>query len=95
MTSACTSSRVPVGQLLADETALGADRHDECVLDVLGLHQAQNLRPEILAPVGPADAAASNIAHAQMHGFDPWAVDEDLELRPGQRQVGNPATDRA
>ena len=38
-------------------------------------------------PLGPADAAARDVAHAQMHALDPRAVDEDLELRPRQRQV--------
>ncbi len=74
-------------QALRDEAAFGAHRHDECVFDILGLHETQDLGAEILAPVGPADAAARHVAHAQMHAFDPWTVDEDLEFRARQRQI--------
>ncbi len=38
-------------QLLGIEAALGADRHDDRVLDLLGLHQTQNLGAEVVATV--------------------------------------------
>src|SRR4051794_33867321 len=74
---------------LADETTLGADGNDDRVFYVLCLHQAQNLRPEVFAPVGPAYATARNITHAQVHGLHAGAVYKHLELRTGQRQVGD------
>ena len=71
------------------EAALGAHRHDYSVLHVLGLHQAQHFGAKILAPVRPANTAARDVAHAQVHAFDARAVDEDLEHRARQRQIGN------
>ena len=74
-------------RLLDVEAALGADRHDDGVLHHLGLHQAQDLGAEILAPVGPADAAARHPAAAQMDALHARAVDEDFDQRPGRRQL--------
>ncbi len=82
--------RVPVarvGQLLAEEPALRADRHDHGVLDHLRLHQAQDLGAEVVAAVGPAQAPAGDGAEPQVHALDPRGVDEDLVLRPWLRQV--------
>ena len=72
---------------LDHEAALGADRHDDGVLDHLRLHQPEDLRAEILAAVGPADAAARHLAAAQMDALHPRAVDEHLDHRAWQRQV--------
>ena len=92
------------GQPLRVEAALGAHRHDHRVLDVLRLHEAEHLGAVVFATIGPADAAARHVSHAQVHAFDARAVDEDLELRQRQRQVRNrvrvelerqPALDRA
>src|SRR6185436_11257325 len=69
------------------EAALGADRHDDRVLYHLRLHQAEDLGAEILAPVGPADAAARDAAAAQMHALHARAVDPDLDQRTGRRQL--------
>ena len=78
----------PAGrQKFRHEAALGADRHDHRVLDVLRLDQAENFGAEILRPVGPANAAARHLAEAQMHGFDPRRIDEYLVERPRQRHV--------
>ena len=77
----------PAGGRLSDEAALGADRHDDGVLHHLRLHQAQHLGAEVLAPVGPAHAAARDLAAAQVHALDSGRVDEDLEERPRQRQA--------
>ena len=74
-------------QRLADEPALRAVRHDHGVLDLLRLHQAEHLGAEVLAPIGPANAAARDLRRAQVHGFHALRVDEDLELRPRFRQV--------
>ena len=78
-----------VGQLLRVEAALGPRRHDDGVLDHLGLDEAEDLGAEVLAPVGPAQAAAGHRAEAEVHALDPRAVDPDLELRPGCREVGH------
>ena len=80
-------ARTAGGQTLGIEAALGAHRHDDGVLDVLRLHEAQHLGAEIFAAIRPADAATRHVAHAQVHAFDARAVDEDLELRSRQRQV--------
>jgi hypothetical protein len=72
-----------------DEAALGADRHDHRVLHHLRLDQAEHLGAEVLAPVRPAQAAARDRAEAQVHALDARRVDEDLELRPRLRQVGD------
>ena len=69
------------------EAALGADRHDHGVLDLLRLDQAEDFGAEILRPVGPADAAARDLAEAQVHAFDARRIDEDLVERPRQRQA--------
>ncbi len=58
-------------RLLDDEAALGADRHDDSVLDHLRLDQAEHLGAEILAPVRPAQPAARDLAAAQVHALDP------------------------
>ena len=73
-------------QPLGDEAALGADRDDHRVLHHLRLHQAQDLGAEVLAPVGEPDAAARDLAAAQMNALDPRRVDEDLVARARQRQ---------
>jgi hypothetical protein len=73
-------------QALGEEAALGADRHDHGILDLLRLDEAQDLGAEILRPVGPAQAAAGDVAEAQVQALDARTVDEDLVERPGQRQ---------
>src|SRR3546814_7645446 len=50
-------------QLLGVEAALGAGRHDDCVLHHLGLQQAEDFGAEVVAPVGPAQAAARSEEH--------------------------------
>ena len=87
MPSCWRASRPPSrGRSLDDEAALRPDRHDQRVLDHLGLHQPEHLGPEVLGPVRPAQAAARHAAAAQMHPLDARRVDEDLELRLWQRQ---------
>ncbi len=76
-----------VRQLLGDEAALGADRHDDGVLHHLRLDQAEDLGAEVLAPVGPAQTAAGDLAEAQVHALDLRRVDPDLERRARGRQV--------
>ena len=69
-----------------DESALGAHRHDHGVLHLLRLHQSEHFRAEILAPVGPANPAARDVAHAQMDALHARREHEDFEQRLGQRQ---------
>ncbi len=66
------------GEFLRYEAALGADRHDYRILDVLGLHQTEDLGAEILRTVGPAQTTAGDHATAQVDAFDVGRVDEDL-----------------
>ena len=82
-----TASRSALGRLLGHEAALGADRHDDGVLDLLRLDQAEHLGAEILRPVGPAQAAARDLAEAQVHAFDARRIDENLVERSWQRQL--------
>ena len=69
-----------VGQLLGIEAALGAGRHDHRILDQLRLHQAEDFGAEIVAPVGPAQAAAGDRPAAQMDALDARAVDPDFAI---------------
>ncbi len=66
---------------LHHEPALRADRHDDRVLHRLGLHQPEDLGAEVLAPVGPADAAAGDVAGAQVHALDRRRRHPDLVVR--------------
>ena len=77
-------------ELLREEAALGADRHDHRVLDLLRLDEAEHLGAEILRPVGPAQAAAGDLAEAHMHALDARRIDEDLVERARQRQPVDP-----
>ena len=74
-------------QLLRHKTTLRADRHDDRVLDHLGLHQAQHLSPEVLLSVRPAHPPASDRAAAQVNALDPWRIDKNLVHGPWVRQV--------
>jgi hypothetical protein len=76
-------------RLLDEETALGTDRHDHRVLDHLRLDQAQHLGAEILAAVGPAQAAARHRAEAQVDAFHARRTDPDLAIRHRLGQVGH------
>ena len=75
------------GQVFREEAALGADRHDDGVLDLLGLHQTQDLGAEIVAAVRPAQAPARHGAEAQVDALDVRRPDEDLAIGFGQGQV--------
>ena len=79
---------------LRHEAALGADRHDHRVLDLLRLHETEDLGAEILRPVRPADAAARHLAEAQVHALDPRRIDEDFVERRRQRNAGDLAGSR-
>jgi hypothetical protein len=72
-----------VGQLLADEAALRAGRHDDGVLDDLRLDQPEHLGAEVLPAVGPPQPAARDGAEAQVDALDARAVDPDLVRRAG------------
>jgi hypothetical protein len=68
-------------QLLRHEAALRAHRHDDGILDLLRLHEAENFGTEVLRTVGPAQSAARHLAEAQMHALDPGRIHEDLVER--------------
>ena len=73
-----------VGQAFRVESALRPGRHDHRVFDALRLHQAEHFGAEIVAPIGPAQAAARDRASAQMDALDPRRIDE--HLAPWQRR---------
>ena len=75
-------------QTFREEPALGPDRHDDGVLDLLGLHQTQNLGAEVVAAVRPAQATTGDRAEAQVNALDMRCPDEDFAERLGQGQVG-------
>ena len=72
---------------LDDEAAFRADWHDHRVLDLLCLDEAQHLGAEIVAPVGPAKAAACDGAKAQVDALDVGRGDEDLAIGLRLRQI--------
>src|SRR3546814_7918603 len=57
-------------QLLGIKAALRAGRDDDRVLHHLRLDQAHDLGTEIIAPVGPANAAARDRPPAQVNAFE-------------------------
>ena len=64
----------PVGrvrQAFGDESALGTDRHNDRVFDLLGFDQAQDLGAIVLEPVGPTQATPCDLAAPQVYPFDP------------------------
>ena len=67
------------------------DRDDDGVLDHLRLHQAEDLGAEVVVPIAPAEAAARDLAAAQVNAFQLARVDVDLE----QRARGDHALDAA
>ena len=76
-------------QLFGDKTAFGAHRHDDRVLDLLGLDQAQDFGAVVLKAVGPAQTAPRHLAAAQMHALHPRRIDKNLEHGQGQRHIRN------
>ena len=70
-----------VRQALGDEAALGADWHDDGVLDRLGLDQPEHLGTEVLPAVGPPQPTSCYGSEAQVHAFHPRRVDPHLEHR--------------
>ena len=81
------SRRAARRQIFRNKAALGADRNNDGVLDVLRLHQAENFGAEILRPIGPANAAARHLAEAQMHRLKARRIEENLVQRPRQRHI--------
>ena len=81
---------VALGNAFREEAAFRARRHDDRVLHDLGLHESQHLGTEVFPAVRPAQAAACDVAVAQVHTFNLGRVDEDLVLRPRPRNFGQP-----
>ena len=71
-------------RLLDDESALGADGHDDGVLHRLRLDQTKDLGAEVLQSIRPPQPAAGDEPEPQVHALDPRRIHEDLELRPRQ-----------
>ena len=78
-----------IGELLGVEAALRTGRNDNGVLDQLSLHQAKDLGAEIVAPVGPAQAATSDRAAAQVDALDARAVDPDFAIGDRRGEAGH------
>ncbi len=76
-------------QTPGDEATFGTHGHDDGVLHLLRLDQTQHFGTEVFLAVGPAQAAAGDVAEAQVHAFDARAVDEYLELGHRTRDVGD------
>src|SRR5260370_773074 len=74
-------ARCSLEQLLRHETARGADRDDDRVLDLLRLGEAEDFGTEILRPVRPADAAPRDLSEAQVQRFNAGRVNENLIAR--------------
>ena len=73
--------------MLGEEAALGADWHDDGVLDLLGLHKTEHFGAEVVATVRPAKAAPRDGAETQVHAFDVRGPYKDLAIGLGRRQV--------
>ena len=69
-----------IGQMGGNEAALGARRHDDRVLDHLGLDQAEDLGTEVLGTIRPTQASSRHRTETQVSSGDPRRIDEDLEL---------------
>ena len=74
-------------QLLGIEAALGPDRNNDRVFDLLRLDQTQDFRPEIVSSITPAQTAPRHRAEPQMHTLHMGRPDKDLAIGLGQRQV--------
>src|SRR5262249_28699103 len=68
-------------------TALRPDGNDHRVLHLLCLDETQHFGAEVLRAIGPADAAACDLAEAQMHALKPRRIDGYLIKRLRQRQA--------
>ena len=80
------SSRVGL-ELARDEAALRALRHDDDVLERLRALQAEHLGAEVVGAIAVAQAAARDLAAAQVDALDAGRVDVDLEHRARPRHV--------
>ncbi len=69
--------------ILQHEAALGSNRHDDRVLDLLGLDQTEDFGAEVFATIRPAQAAARHLATTQVHAFDPGRIHPDFKQRLG------------
>ena len=54
------------------EPALRPDRHDDGVLHLLRLDEAEHFGSKVVWPVGPAQPTARDLAAAQVDAFKPW-----------------------
>ena len=70
--------------MLGVEATLRSGGDNDGVLHHLSLDQAQHLGAEVVATVGPAQAASCDIAEAQVNTLNARGVYENLELGAGQ-----------
>ena len=82
--------RVDGGPAAGDERALRSGRHDHGVLDHLRLHQAEDLGPVVLGPVGRADPAPRHAGSPQVQPLHDRREYKGLHRGPRQRQELEP-----
>jgi hypothetical protein len=76
-------------QALGIETALGTDRHDDGILDLLRLDQAEHLGAVILRTDPTSATRRARRAEPQMNALDFRTIDKDL---PERSRFGKPSS---
>ena len=66
-------------QLLGEESALGAGRNDERVLNHLSLDETEDLGAEVITTIRPPQAAAGHCSKAQVHALNLRRVHPHLQ----------------
>jgi hypothetical protein len=70
------------------QSALRADRHNDCVLDVLRLHKTKDFGSEILVSVRPTQSAAGDTAFSKVDALNPYRLCPYLKERMWLRTPG-------
>jgi hypothetical protein len=83
--------RQPGERCLHHERTFGARRHDEAVLDLLGLGEGEHLIPVILDPVRPAQPSPRHGSVAHVESLHVGVVHEGFDLHGGIGPEWQPA----
>ena len=73
--------------MLDKKTAFGADRHYHRIFDILRFHQSKHFSAKVLAPVGPAQAAAGDLSPTKMNTLESWRKHPYFTIGRGQRKI--------